>query len=282
MGRLNAIKNTRRHGTGRKKRSVGRRSTDGRRKQRFSSWRWICVPGGKPALADTGGVSPASASSRELPESGRNPSLRSRRRMPSPAGATAKVLSISRRMSRTRCGTTPSRSGAGSASTQPRTTGNCSSSRKRAPSAVRTIPKTFGTLPPSTPPWRATDACRNRRRHRKTRVLRRVLPRTRKDPKRYPGAIALRSLCGKGSGDPGRIRTCGLRIRNPPLYPTELRGRDATIARRGGCAIVAHAGARPAPLEGNAAGRCVARSSWGGQPKCNFSASYPAPRLRSP
>ena len=197
-----------------------------------------------------------------------------------------------------------------------------------------------GPRPPSAPPRRATDACRNRRRHRKTRVLRRVLPRTRKDPKRYPGAIALRPLCGRGSGDPGRIRTCGLRIRNPPLYPTELRGRDsnshlawsdaadrsrpslgapasrrharearenvdagetpalpgrhvhrqnenrwghdATIARRGGCAIIAHAGARPAPLEGNAAGRCVARSSWGGQPKCSFHARYPAPRPRSP
>ena len=24
---------------------------------------------------------------------------------------------------------------------------------------------------------------------------------------------------------PGRTRTCDLRIRNPPLYPTELRGR---------------------------------------------------------
>jgi hypothetical protein len=25
-------------------------------------------------------------------------------------------------------------------------------------------------------------------------------------------------------GDPGRIRTCGLQIRNLMLYPTELRG----------------------------------------------------------
>ncbi len=27
-------------------------------------------------------------------------------------------------------------------------------------------------------------------------------------------------------GDPGRIRTCGLQIRNLALYPTELRDRD--------------------------------------------------------
>ena len=27
------------------------------------------------------------------------------------------------------------------------------------------------------------------------------------------------------AGDPGRIRTCDLRIRNPSLYPAELRGQ---------------------------------------------------------
>lgn len=31
------------------------------------------------------------------------------------------------------------------------------------------------------------------------------------------------------TGDPGRIRTCGLQIRNLPLYPTELRGHGVSI-----------------------------------------------------
>ena len=30
-------------------------------------------------------------------------------------------------------------------------------------------------------------------------------------------------------GTPERIRTFGLRIRNPPLYPTELRGHAAEL-----------------------------------------------------
>ena len=33
-------------------------------------------------------------------------------------------------------------------------------------------------------------------------------------------------------GAPGGIRTPDLRIRNPPLYPAELRGRQVNIARR--------------------------------------------------
>ena len=38
----------------------------------------------------------------------------------------------------------------------------------------------------------------------------------------------------RASGDPGGIRTPDLRIRNPPLYPAELRGRRPNIARRPG------------------------------------------------
>ena len=37
----------------------------------------------------------------------------------------------------------------------------------------------------------------------------------------------------KGGG-PCRIRTCGLRIRSPTLYPTELRARRLTVAEREG------------------------------------------------
>ena len=40
------------------------------------------------------------------------------------------------------------------------------------------------------------------------------------------GSAELCSLAEPPSiNDPGRIRTCDLRIRNPLLYPTELRGR---------------------------------------------------------
>ena len=35
-------------------------------------------------------------------------------------------------------------------------------------------------------------------------------------------------------GDPGRTRTCDLRIRNPPLYPAELRGRLPDLVGNGG------------------------------------------------
>src|SRR5437868_513724 len=40
-------------------------------------------------------------------------------------------------------------------------------------------------------------------------------------------ASARRPLHGSGSegGAPGRIRTCGLRLRRPSLYPAELRAR---------------------------------------------------------
>ena len=38
----------------------------------------------------------------------------------------------------------------------------------------------------------------------------------------------------RANGDPGGIRTPDLRIRNPPLYPAELRGRRPNIARRPG------------------------------------------------
>ena len=34
-----------------------------------------------------------------------------------------------------------------------------------------------------------------------------------------------------GSGDPDRIRTCDLRIRNPSLYPAELRDHAAMNSR---------------------------------------------------
>lgn len=34
------------------------------------------------------------------------------------------------------------------------------------------------------------------------------------------------------SGTPGRIRTCGLRIRSPTLYPAELRAHGRTDKRR--------------------------------------------------
>ena len=35
-------------------------------------------------------------------------------------------------------------------------------------------------------------------------------------------------LWGEVAIAPGRIRTCGLRFRKPPLYPTELRARNFT------------------------------------------------------
>ena len=35
----------------------------------------------------------------------------------------------------------------------------------------------------------------------------------------------------KTNGDPDRIRTCGLRIRNPTLYPAELRDRIAIVIK---------------------------------------------------
>src|SRR5436305_15152224 len=35
-------------------------------------------------------------------------------------------------------------------------------------------------------------------------------------------------------GGPCRIRTCGLRIRSPTLYPTELRGPSRAVAEREG------------------------------------------------
>lgn len=36
-----------------------------------------------------------------------------------------------------------------------------------------------------------------------------------------------KQLC---DGDPDTIRTCDLQIRNLPLYPAELRGRDGILA----------------------------------------------------
>ena len=39
----------------------------------------------------------------------------------------------------------------------------------------------------------------------------------------------------QGSIRPGRIRTCGLRFRKAPLYPTELRGRTVLRASIVGC-----------------------------------------------
>src|SRR5882672_10551144 len=36
------------------------------------------------------------------------------------------------------------------------------------------------------------------------------------------------------NGGPCRIRTCGLRIRSPTLYPTELRAHRLTVAEREG------------------------------------------------
>ena len=64
-------------------------------------------------------------------------------------------------------------------------------------------------------------------------AARAALRKTRRDRPTTPGASV---RCP--AGDPGRIRTCGLRIRNPPLYPTELRGLDASVTRRGGCVII--------------------------------------------
>ena len=107
---------------------------------------------------------------------------------------------ILRRMSRTRHRTTPP-------NRQLRIV------EKAHTAAARATPKTFGTLrviamrpvanrlavhahrPPG---LRATDALRNRRRHRKTPVLRRVLPRTRKEPQilrrvRRPRALHCRA-----------------------------------------------------------------------------------------
>ena len=50
-------------------------------------------------------------------------------------------------------------------------------------------------------------------------------------PSRLASALPRRRWKG---GGPCRIRTCGLRIRSPTLYPTELRARRLTVAEREG------------------------------------------------
>ena len=127
------------------------------------------------------------------PETKRTPFLRSSRRTPSSADTAPKASSIFRRMSQPRHRTTPSRPASGPDSTQPRTTANCPSSRKHAvspsgqsrkpsePSAIAMQPIANRlTIPLGCPARRRPpDALQNRNRHRKTRVLCRVLPGTR-------------------------------------------------------------------------------------------------------
>ena len=50
---------------------------------------------------------------------------------------------------------------------------------------------------------------------------------TRPQAQGRPGAAAFRRWWTKKNGAPGRIRTCGLRLRRPSLYPAELRARRA-------------------------------------------------------
>ena len=59
-------------------------------------------------------------------------------------------------------------------------------------------------------------------------------PRARAAAVRRPRVPIFGEPVARANGDPGGIRTPDLRIRNPPLYPAELRGHRPNIARRPG------------------------------------------------
>ena len=64
---------------------------------------------------------------------------------------------------------------------------------------------------------------------------------TKRMPYREPRYAAMKPR----HGDPGRTRTCDLRIRNPSLYPTELRGRDTTNLGHRGPRVESYAATTP-------------------------------------
>src|SRR5205823_2307443 len=110
--------------------------------------------------------------------------------------------------------------------------------RSRARGQSRTPAAGDAPCPPLLPPRRGMKVSRVQARRRLDRVLNRfpsLLTELRETHPLLPterGWPATRSCEAAKNGDPERIRTSGLQIRNLPLYPAELRGRGSRKRRK--------------------------------------------------